>query len=465
MLPALLVAACEEDPPFPSPLNPSFDSGIPDFDAGPVPVDADVPDAPDASDASDAAVAQGVSILVIDEGAPVEGVLVLFHDEDGALTGEARTDATGKVKVEDAPSQVTVVLDGSDFSADLGARLFTYTHVEDGDALVVDATKQYVEGTTQGKLRVTLPGLLGGASYYQAHAAPCSAYGSPAAPFEIRLEHRCLRSPSTVLAAAMDEDGMPLGYAFEKGIVPPMPAPSDPQAVDVILDGSWSLPDTVELTAPNVEPDSLSAIGVLAISEGAAFPAAGTPLSSQDGPWSFFVPAGFAEALQVYRGSEGVGFSDLWLLRRTPPASSVSLDFSQALPRITSVDMTGTTGQYEVSWTTEAPVTAIDGAVVTIMSSVEVSSVGSDIRTWTIMVPPGTTSVRTPELPASVAALAPSGVMQQLISLVEADMLSGYSALKALPMRLSRRSGTPIEPHEPLPGNGTVRFSTWNVNG
>lgn len=47
-----------------------------------------------------------------DRGAPLEGAHVIFHDEDGAVTGEVFTGASGQVTRDEAPSQVTVIVSG-----------------------------------------------------------------------------------------------------------------------------------------------------------------------------------------------------------------------------------------------------------------------------------------------------------------------------------------------------------------
>jgi hypothetical protein len=78
----------------------------------------------------------GIVVTTVRFGSPAAGLRVVFHDASGAVIGDHRTDANGKVAAPAAPSQVTVFVE----SPEGYNTLLTYVDVEEGDELVVDAS-------------------------------------------------------------------------------------------------------------------------------------------------------------------------------------------------------------------------------------------------------------------------------------------------------------------------------------
>jgi hypothetical protein len=110
----------------------------------------------------------------------------------------------------------------------------------------------------------------------------------------------------------------------------------------------------------------------------------------------------------------------------------VTLDASQHLPRLTANGVVGTgdAARPQLTWASEMPLGGADGGIVMLDWYAETIQ---RTQEWILIVPPGATEVRLPELPESLAAwrptadtnLPPPGVM-----FVESTSIAGYDDLR-----------------------------------
>lgn len=430
----------------------AFDAGPSgSFDAGPAPTNdaaAPPPVVPDAG-TPDATVATGVLLRARRDGQPAAGVKVVFHDAAGAVVGEAQTDANGRVTRATAPSMVTVVGDALEGST----RLLTYLDVADGDVLDIELAEGEVGSTSS--FTTTLSGTVPNAASYQVIANGfCAASDvSAAQPLVIDLFPSCTKAANTVLGAAMDVSDVPLKFAFKKGEA----APAAGQTRAVTLP-AWADPSTTLVTATNL-PAGVARERFLVVADGDAYNIGSGSGSLTGGGVTYRYAAGFADALNV-AVSVADKVSSRTVARRGVPSASSAVDFSTALPKLSSV--TATAGaRPDVAWTSEGSLAAVDGGLV-VLSWVKLAN-GEELigSSWTFVVPGNKASFKAPELPAGLAGSAPTGAVGADAAFVETDLVSSAAQFKAIRIPLD---GPPqlLSERALLPANGSLRITSSN---
>lgn len=462
LAPALLLpAACEESSSssggnFNPEAGPGFEAG-PVAEAGPLPEagpDGFVPPAPP----------KGVTVTVTEGLAPKKDVRVISHDATGAVTGDVKTDATGKVTLAAAPSMVTVLasrgLNGTTPTP------VTFAAVADGDTLVVAAPASIAtEPLPVGAFAVTLTSsaLVANSFFFDVNSgAGCSTSGQNiAGPFSITLYSECARAQNAVLATA-SSSGFVQGFAFLKNVAKPaMNATANVALPAFVAAGKTSL------TVANFPANAYGQGSLYGLANGAAYPFEyQSGYLDEGGTIEVSTPTGFSEAYQarVSARSNGIGpLKTRSFVRREPttaPATAtLAFDFATALPGITNVNITDATpARPDVTLTSDAALTTADGAVAVLRWFIEAADTDGQ---WTFVVPPSTTTFKAPALPADAAAFAPTaGVEVDSLTFFEATQLPGYKELKTLPVAPS--FGVSLRDEALLlPATGTVRTSSW----
>ena len=457
LAPALLLpVACEDSStspatPFTFEAGPGFEAGPP-AEAGPLPDAGDI----DAADVFVPPVPKGVTVSVIDGLTGKANVRVISHDATGAVIGDAKTDATGKVVMATAPSIVTVLTTANSSSFPV-----TFFAVADGDNLVVRVPSIAVEQAPIGQYSVTItPPATAPIAAVVAGNGCSGTTSDTSAPILVDLLPNCVGATNAVLADGSDLNGGRVGFAFKKGVAKPAAAAP---AVDVVLN-AWTAPGDTKLTVLNTPPSSSLAGDLYMIANGAAFPVYGSTGLLDEGGRHFATATGFAEAYQssIQANSSASGrFAETAIVRRaatTAPATLVlpDVDMAGALPLITAAAIDSTTPARPVVTLTSGALTAVDGcyASLTWLDATDTTA------TWTFVLPPSAVATFTvPALPADAASFAP--VAQTTIGdavFFEATQVPGYKETKAFPVTPRTRLDL-LNTSLPLPADGIVRIT------
>ncbi len=437
--------------------GPGFDAGEPgpSPEAGP-PVDAGL----DAADAFVPPAPKGVTVTVIENLLPKADVRVIAQDASGAVIGEQKTDATGKLTIAKAPSIVTVLTTSNTAPAPV-----SYFGVTDGDNLVVRVGGSLVDPAPVGQYSVTFTPPAVAPIPTASVVAGGSCMGNTqdtSNPILVVLYPGCVGASTAVLADGSNVNGGRAGFAFKKGVA----KPALNATADVLL-GAWSAPGVTTLTSANT-PVGTSAItaDLYMIADGGSFFAGGGAGAIDDGGLSFATATGFPDADQSFvradQRSAG-GSLETGFIRREPPPAGAALpvfDFANALPYITATAVDTTTAAQPMVTLTSGSLTAVDGGLVVLSWTTN----GDRVARWTFVVPASAAATfKAPALPADADALTftPSGgVNVDSAAFFEATQIPGYKETKALPIvpatALDLLGGS-----IPLPANGTVRVTTW----
>lgn len=454
LLPALCLPLACEDSSSSSGAPFSLDAG-PGFDAGTTP-------SPEAGmDAFVPPMAEGITVTVLDGTKPSSDVRVLFHDAAGAVIGDQKTDAAGRVTAATAPSMVTVLSRDVNGAGALGSPI-TYLGVADGDKLVVVIPSSPAAAPVVGKYSVTLQPFDGVTSFgVSVMGNSCAAFTSNLAePLLVNLFEPCLATQNAVLAVGNDATNALLGFGFTKTAARPA------ANATVSLSLGLTAPTTsTKITVAN--PGSVTGTNATlhAIANGASFRLGFESGSLSEGGLSFPTPSGFADAYQAsarQRSPSAAGSSEQFLVRREPATANGTLafDFANALPALTINDtalVQTTPGRPDITVGSTAPLTAADGGVVKISWSVSFTTVS-----WAFVVPPSVTSFKAPALPADAVAFAPTaGARIQNVTYFEASQLPGYKEVKALPVSTSYFAIDLLE--KPLSATAALRVSRFSA--
>jgi hypothetical protein len=454
--PALLfpIIACEDSSGtsggvFNPEAGPGFEAG-PTPDAGPLP-DGAVPDT---------SPVLGVTVTVFDVSTPKKDVRVIFHDASGLVTGQALTDIAGKVTVAIAPSMVTVLQkDASQRPANV-----SFAGVADGDNLKV------VNGGLNGPVgaySVTFTGgaVIANASNFFVQAGNGCFGGTDAVDgtANVPLFSDCIGPNDSVLATASN-GGPVLGFGFAKNVPAPIAAATVP-----VGPLAFTASGTTNVKATNLPSAAGVSSGATlsAISGGQGFGLSYYTGTVGGAGLDFATPTGFADAYQtaVKATDVSINYAETALVRReatTAPASATlaAFDFSTALPFITNVTASqAVPARPDITMTSAnaAALATSDAAVVKISWFASLDTSGS----WTVMVPPSTTSFKFPALPADATAFEPlaAGFAVETVTFFDASQLPNYGAAKLLPIQPTFGVDFALSTRI-LPAAGTLRVST-----
>ncbi|MBX3211096.1 MAG: hypothetical protein KF850_03615 [Labilithrix sp.] len=444
------VFACEDDGGAPS--GPSFllDASTPTFDGSQPPFDGATPDAePDAP-----VVQPPVSVTVFGKAGPEADVRVVFHDANGAVLETKLTGADGKAtrSAGAIPAMASALL-----SQDGSRRIVTWTGVEDGDQLAVHDVDSTFQESMVGAFAVTFPGPFSdaGATSYEARASDCYNYTEGQSTTINLLSYCVSGAKSSVLVQARNGAGDLVGHSFSKGNT----VPTDGGTVAVAT-GAWRVPASVSLSLAGLPSDTYGEMDLLEIADGYGYLAGATEgLETQA---IFATASTFADALQAsasFYDEEGPG--KRVLAKRVAPTAAIALDAAELLPPITSSAVSGTDARRPVlRWTSSSTAGADGGLVRTGFFTPDDAYVA-----WTFVVPPGSTSVTAPAMPAEAESFLPAAgdagpadFMPPTVVFIEADVLPSYTAFRRLQGSLVDHN-LPFQGYRlpPLPANGAYR--------
>ncbi|MBS2019707.1 MAG: hypothetical protein JST00_42990 [Deltaproteobacteria bacterium] len=409
--------------------------------------------------------ATGVTVTTVRYGKPVPNVRVIFHDSAGKPIADLKTDASGKLAAATAPAQVTVIGRGDDASQ--AAMLVTYTAVAAGDNLVVDLQPAETLSPPRGRFSTTVPLNMD----VFAHRADVTRFCRGGGPFPltdpsiVNLKELCLGAKNTILVEGRSDVGETVAYTWKKGLS----APSAGQTENVTVDEPWSTGQVFALQAINAPAVGAVSGRTIVISDGASFAIRSNPLSlggvtALGGEPRRVPPVAFAPTVQAAVFAEidkdAVSPKTVGVLKREPLGASMVLDLATALPQLLTANASGGSAGLKASWTSAAPLTGSDGGWVKLLFYVSPDPDRSVYYDWTFVVPPSATSVSAPTLPADAAVEYPPAVAVK-IAFAESTLLPSYKELKSVPVFPSRLTPT-IDLGEPLPADGTVRFTIIN---
>ena len=390
-------------------------------------------DAPTADSAPpDAALAGPVTITVLAEQGPVQGIDIVFTDPDGAVVSQAVTDALGQAS-EDlfAGSGVTIaVMGGGSYIT------ITWAGVEPGDDLVWRFDPP--TPTEVGALSASLPEAHAEATHYEVELG-CHAANTddPNNPVTATITSDCLGSDENIdlIALALDDSNTAVGYSASAGV----PAVVD-GTTSVAFDVWQSALDPFTITLANAPPG----IGGAGFEphfriDGLDFRAAG------DGGTGFVdgtgtIEGGYFQGIAIdqlqYSVFIGLGTEEapegiaVLLVGHPDAPASATHDLGQLLlPGISAAAMAGDDGRLSLSWTATGSFAAADGAMV--MSN---WAEGSSPHLAFLMLPPDATSpYLLPALPDELAVFRPSGTSTfetPMVVFAEADFAADYTAVR-----------------------------------
>ena len=419
-----------------------------------------------------------VTVVVVNDLGPEPGATVVFQDATGHVLATVTTDASGRAsQVVEAGSQVTAVLGTPE-----NVELVTVEGVTPGDTITAhDAT-----AATFANAQVSIDALPDaapppGTDSYLVNVGNCYA-AFESTPMLLPLTLDCENGGTfPVLVEALNsDDPNPLGFTYQNGNTLPL----DGGIAHVSLNGAWStVSPTQSISLANV-PSALTtytSYGEIANGVALGQPSYVTPDGDGGATGTFPVHPGYAASAQSeanvssYRNS-GVAVSAV--ATRTPPSDggSSSFDLSTLLPLIDDVTLDSSQpGRPTVTWVTEAGSLAAASGTLAVLTWTAPDDASGIFGTWMILAPPTATSVQAPELPASLAAWAPSAdatfSSPASVIVVQGSFLSSYAQLRSLFSTLpvtnallsDNLSQGPVVP--PLPVDGTLRLTAFTANG
>lgn len=367
-----------------------------DLDAGNL--DAFVPPIPaiDAGDAGEDASLPDATVTILGSAAARTGVEIVFGGADGAVLSTAKTDANGRVTVPAGAVTVTALLKNEQEYS-----LVTWTGVKLGDTLSTRALEPVENGTLVGTYDVTLDNAPGGSRFFVMEASSvCRTQQSvePGLTGQVDVRPPCVFGTTSALLASQYTNatsGEMLAYAFKKGLA--LPAASTAVTLD-----TWVNPVKATLTATNVPVEAYLDATFMEIAGGAPFNRQSRSVDVETGVRFDTVP-GFADAVQVGVEVNGGQSSHGTVIVRAANAAGLTVDLGSLLPELVVNEPSGADQtRPTVTWTGDTSQTA--GGVI------RIPFVGAEANanyTWTILVPPGSSTVTAPALPADAAAFLP----------------------------------------------------------
>lgn len=115
-------------------------------------------------------------------------------------------------------------------------------------------------------------------------------------------------------------------------------------------------------------------------------------------------------------------------------SGTAPIDATRGLPLITGIGFDRSTPTRPIGrWTADGSLAGIDGGVLLVGYGFNSGAEPTGPHDWFVNVPPGTTSVQLPQLPADLAAHSPQNgsVLVGYVQLLESTALGSYAAYKA----------------------------------
>lgn len=399
-----------------------------------------------------------VVVGVYDEGAPLAGRWVVFHDREGRVLSRAKSAADGKVTGEVPAGGMVTVAHGESIH-----HLVSVVDVQPNDELVIgEKDEEETVAHSVGTVSVRLPGKHPGAARYVVSLGVGPTNIEPGKPITLSVLDRFIVDGTRlrVLAEALDEAGNPIAFSFAWAAWDENKTKTHGNS-DVTL-GPWSTAfRTFDVALTHPPAGATSARGLLSIFSKDEDRFDQSPRRTDlPGTLSFPVapPLG-SEAQLRLEVATGSSSERLFLLRRDESlAPKTTLDLGELLaPRIEAarVEPTEARARPALRWKIDG-----DPQRVSAMDALIVRAAWPSTRehVWTVVMPPTASApFRLPELPPELATWAPDDrPMTIAAALVEASFYDGYAGV--------RRKGIMLL-HEPPEDEAGSTLLRWSVTG
>ncbi len=221
-----------------------------------------------------------------------------------------------------------------------------------------------------------------------------------------------------------------LAFAKRDGLVP---TGSSTSSLDVQTEPWKAASSTTFEKSSGALSSGQSLYGSLAARIGGeSFLLASLKYDGDDAPIAVEIPLGVADAFSTL-ATVGASSGDKAQVLSVAAAGPFAISAADALPLITGTSMTPAgVAQFDVSWTAAGALSPADGGVL-LLDLGAGKSANAPSATWTVIVPPGATSVRTPMLPADVTDFLGHPSSVRTVSFLDSDDLDGYAAYKRVP--------------------------------
>jgi len=351
---------------------------------------------------------------------------VFLNDADGKLLAEIETDADGKAWLSPAPSQVTILVDGE-------SALFTFTGVVDGDVLTLSGgAGPTTQNVLLGTYLVQLPGAVSGATQYSARVGGCyddPVVDDPMIVLPARVESLCVFNKGNAVIATAFDTTSALAFAWKSGL-----SLSGPNGFTDVALGPWA--PAVRTTfgrKPLLAGGLVADVAFLYALVGTE-PILLTTLQLSEAEAVVDVPPGlvFRTALTVAPEPNASIYRDsnVTFVMKNVASGPFVVDPAEALPRITSSSLVADEdGRFSVRWSPAGSLAGADGGLVGLSLAGGAAPRGS----WTFVVPPGATELRTPQLSSNAFRYSgtPIGVPGAIF--LDSDAVDGFKQFRTTP--------------------------------
>ncbi len=386
-------------------------------------------------------------VRVYDDGAPFPGRTVVFHDRGGLLLASGKTADDGSVSAGIDPGASVTVAYGTSVK-----HLYSVFGLVPGDEIVIGELEDEGEGgDTVATANLKLPDLRRGAVRHTLTLGVGATEASAGREIPMPVLERFVSKDKRfrVLGEAFDDAGEPVAYTFanaklgDGGVVPiALPAWStDWRYLTITLANT---PEAVKTVSGDVQ---------VAVGEHQQFErrpkVAHPPLETT---LRFAVPPPLARdiAYRVKASYEGDVDAAIYARRAATFKSEVRVDFREALPRVSGAIAERTpSGSVRVRFRVDGDPSRADATVVRLAWPTTREHV------WTILAPPGITTLDLPRLPPELADWQPGNeTISAAVGIFDASAYDGYDVV--------RRKGIPtaLEPPEEPEGDLVFRAAT-----
>lgn len=368
-------------------------------------------------------------VTVTDDGVPVAGAEVVFHDGRGTPVAHVTTGADGQASADiDDGGMITVLVEHPQFGRVRG----TFMGVERGDALTFAPPWWHAERIGTARIVVTpYPG----AATYVVQTPRATVYTADVGePIELEITDRALSPDGTlqVLVTAGDANG-------------------DLMAVASVRDAAWTQPMTVTMPAWRAPATYMlqttaAPAGARSVWAELAYQANGVRLfgasrtqAMSPGEAALFVMSyapDFADWLDaqvavLFGGDDEEPAAATLLVERraVPPSGRMLSLITGMLPAIGGLTVDDAAARPTMTWPAADLSAADGGAASFVWTDASMNRAG-----WTVLVPPDVTHVQLPALPAELAAWTPPAgatFADSALVFVDGDWMSSYDALRS----------------------------------
>ncbi|RMH41956.1 MAG: hypothetical protein D6689_09625 [Deltaproteobacteria bacterium] len=391
-------------------------------DAAPAPdaaaPDAAAPDAavPDAA-APDAAPPGLVTVVIRDgAGAPVAGVDVLFSAPDGTAVSHKQTDAAGTASETLAGgSMVTVAVMEAGGVGPTRMNLFTLGDVQPGDAIVIDGFGDDTPQSVLGTVSFTWPAPpAAGLSYHVTDGCNTAETDNPSAPTDLDISSACGLAGGTQYHAFAQAVQPGTSGANPDAIVAYSLVKNQPVSTTDVTLPDWSTAfASVSVDVVNAPAGAFAVVGDGAFTlDGIEF----DPLDNQvffggTAAYQLRVPAVAPASTRAQTGAifgspaEGFTGGVIGIADVAGVPDSITADFAQyARPATSGTFDTTDPARPVIGWTASGTPGATDFTQV----NLSWSQAGEEHHWLLVTNPAEVGPVQLPEMPAALAAYAPS---------------------------------------------------------